>query len=140
MSKKSWAVDTNTLVYFLDKNSPHHQSVVDIFSRAKKSSIQLVITHQNILELIQVLTSFYHLSLKKAVSQAKSVINSSLRLIYPLPSTLSSYISLCGKQPNAHYHFDLYLAATFLDHGIDSIVTADHKPFKNIAGFKIIKI
>ena len=130
MSNENWAFDTNVLVYFMDKNSPFHKQAFSAFSLTQKSSKQVVIAQQNLIELVQVLTTFYKISLRKSVSQIKRLLHTNIRLVYPLPQTISSYLSLCQKETNPHHHFDLYLAATLLDNNINTIITADSSGFR----------
>ena len=55
----------------MDKNSPFHKQAFSAFSLTQKSSKQVVIAQQNLIELVQVLTTFYKISLRKSVSQIK---------------------------------------------------------------------
>jgi len=139
MSAEKWAFDTNILVYLLDKDSPFHQSAVSAFSSAEQNQQRIYIAHQSFLELIQTLTNFYHLSLKKAISQAKKITQSQICLVHPLPQTLSTYFKLCKGEANPRLHFDLYLAATLKDNHVNTIVTSDSAGFRK-SGLKIIPL
>ena len=139
MSTENQAFDTNVLVYFLDKDSPFHQQALSAFSFIQKSSKQIVVAQQNLIEFVQVLTTFYKISFKKSVSQVKRLLRADIRLVHPLPQTVSTYLSLCQKETNPRHHFDLYLAATLLDNNINTIVTADSSGFRH-STLKIIPL
>ena len=140
MSKTNWAFDTNVLVYFLNQDSPHHPLARSAFATAEQQNHQITVAHQNIIELIQSLTSFYHLPLPQAVKQAQSLLSHNLKIMDPLPQTLHLYLDLCHSTTKSRNHFDLYLAATLLSHQVNTLITHDQSGFKNIPDLTIIPL
>lgn len=136
-----WAIDTNIIVYFLDKNSVFHIEAKNIILSLKQNKQSIYIAHQNIIELIGVLTSFYKLSLAKAVSTAKAFISQKeVVVVYPQLTTLTHYFTLCANHTRkVKDHFDLYLASTLLDNQTTHLVTNDFKGFKTVETLKIVK-
>ena len=137
---KKLAIDTNILVYLLDKNSDCHEKAVELFSRFEKENTKLVVTQQCLVELVQALTDYYHKPLKAAAKIAKQVANSTIQVINPLPQTVDTYLSLCKVNTKAKSHFDLFLAATLIDNKIDQILTNDRSGFKNIKQLKVVSL
>jgi predicted nucleic acid-binding protein len=138
MSNKNWAFDTNIFIYLLDKNSPFHRQAKAAFTLAEKKDMTIVVCQQTILELIQVLTDYYHLSLKTAAIKAKEILAGPVRLVAPLPQTIKPYLELCQKADGkAKRHFDLYLAATLIDNKIETLITNDKSGFKGIKKLKV---
>lgn len=136
----SWAFDTNVLVYLLDRRSTHFKSAQNAFETAEKQEKDIVITHQNLVELIQVLTTWYKLALKTAVSKVEKITNLNITLVNPLPHTLSTYLDLCKKDSKPKNHFDLYLAATLLDNDVTTLITNDPSGFKTVKGITTLPL
>jgi len=147
ISKKNFLVDTNILIYALDKKSLFFKKVVEFFewSEAKKvrlflahdKKVRLFLAHQNLLELIRTLINDYGVSYKVAEKNARGFIDGeAINLISPLPSTLSRYFNLTkSKGVKRGNIFDYYLAATALDNGVDFILTNNADDFSEIEGF-----
>ena len=136
---KRWAFDTNVLVYFLDKDSPFHESAVKIFEHVERDGIKVLICQQNILELVQSMTKDYGLTLARAVKVVKRLVQQDVLIVRPFDDTIDTYFNLCGNYSgSAKKHFDLYLAATLLDNGVDTLVTADDSGFKSVSRLKCL--
>lgn len=140
MSNTAWALDTNILVYLLNANSSQHSSTQNAIEQAKKKNISIIITQQNIIELIQTLTKYYSVSLKEASKKAKQIIKAVDRTLYPQPQTLITYLKLCQQSSKPKSHFDLYLAATLISNKINTFVTNNPKDFTKIKNLKIIPL
>lgn len=139
ISKKSFLVDTNILVYALDKDSPFYPSAFKLLDWAEGKRITICVTHQNILELANVLVTNYKLKRSIALKTAKSlVVKEPFKTISPQPSTLEVFYEIAeGKETK---HFDLYLAATAIDNGVDIIITNDPKGFKGIKNLEVFSL
>ena len=131
-----WAVDTNILVYLFDKGSPFHSQTKEFFTFVEKYGVEIIIAQQSLVELVQVLTKWYKLPLKRAVEQILSLIDREFTLIQPLPQTYSDYLGLCTLGFRPKNHFDLYLAATLMDNQVYTIVTNNPKDFSAIEKLK----
>lgn len=138
ITKKKILVDTNILVYTLDKKSPHFRTAASFFKACEEKQTRVFAAHQNVLELVRTLISGYGLSHANSQKKARLLVDGEhVRLIHPLSTTLNIYYELAKsggiKRGNM---FDYYLAATVLDNDIFNIVTNDPKDFANIPNFK----
>ncbi|MBU1085723.1 PIN domain-containing protein [Patescibacteria group bacterium] len=136
MLNKKLAFDTNILVYLLDEKSEFYLKTVKTVSEFEAEGFELVIAQQSIVELVQVLTDYYNLSLVKASTKAKQIVNSKIKIVSPLPQTTKTYLELCKSNKKAKSHFDLFLAATLIDNQVTKILTNDKSGFKNIRQLK----
>lgn len=129
---RSFLVDTNILVYSLDKKSPFHKSVAELFRLCEQKRIRLFVTHQNFLELVNTLVSDYGFVTSKAVESARVLLyEGSLYLIHPLPTTLNLCFDLLQSRIKRNV-FDVYLAVTAIDNGVNSILTNNAEDFVGI--------
>lgn len=137
--RRSFLADTNILVYALDEDSPFYSRVFELLDWAEKEQGSVYVTHQNILELVNVLVKDYKLKRSLALTKAKSLVaKEPFRTICPLPTTIEVFYKIAkGKEAE---HFDLYLAATALDNGVDCVVTNDPKGFKGIEGLEVFSL
>lgn len=137
--KKSFLVDTNTLVYSLDINSQFSGPAAAFFEWSERSERELAVAHQNVIELVNVLVTDYSIVQSEAIEKVKILIEEKpFRLIFPLPTTIERFYKIAKRQ--IRKPFDLYLAATALDNGIDCIVTNDPKGFKGIEGLDVLSL
>lgn len=136
---RSFLADTNILVYALDKDSQFYPRVFELLDWAERERVLICVTHQNILELINVLVTDYKLKRSLALVSAKSLVaKEPFKTIPPLQTTLEVFYKIAeGKEAK---HFDLYLAATAIDNGVDCIVTNDPKGFKGIKGLEVFNL
>ena len=139
-SSTNWAFDTNILVYLLDRKSPNHSLAVEAFKSAESQEKEIIIAQQNLVELIQVLTTWYGLSLRRAVAQAEKAADRNVTLITPLPHTFSTYLDLCKKSNKPKNHFDLYLAATLLNNDVPTLITNDPSGFKTVKELTVLSL
>src|SRR3990170_4477218 len=94
ISKKSFLVDTNLLVYLLDEDSKFYPQVYNFFEWAEKNRQPLVIAHQNVVELINTLMSDYKLNFRQAVKKVKKLLDGKeFKIIFPLLTTLDKFFS-----------------------------------------------
>ncbi len=139
ISGKNFLVDTNILVYLLDKESEFHLQVLNFFEWTEENNHALVVTQQNILELINTLAVDYKANLKQAISKTRRLLGAKeFKIIFPLPGTLDRFFNISkkeGKEP-----FDLYLTATALDNGVDTIITNNKDDFSGVKGFKALSL
>lgn len=54
---KSWLIDTNVLIYSYDQACQFHQSSYEFITYSLSAELNLVISHQNLLEFIAVVTN-----------------------------------------------------------------------------------
>ena len=134
---KKLGLDTNILIYLIDKESSFHFKTVETIAWLEREKVELVVTQQNIVELIQQLTVGYKIPLKIAASKAKQIVDSKIKVVNPLPQTIKTYLKLCKVNVRAKDHFDLFLAATLIDNQISQILTNDEKGFEKVKQLKV---
>lgn len=131
-------VDTNILVYSVDKKSPKNIKAQQfLYSNYRK----LAISHQCVMEFIRVVTHKSNpnpLTLEQAVA-AIGIIVSRCRLITPNELSFQLAIELIQKYNSGGKRvFDIYLAATSLSLGINTIATDNTKHFKMMTEIKTL--
>ena len=137
-SKKSFLVDTNLLVYLLDKSSEYNLQVYNFFEWVENNNRVLVIAQQNIVELVNTLVADYNLNFRQAVIKTKKLLDGKeFRVIFPLPTTLDRFFSLSSTKKRA---FDLYLIATALDNEVDTVITNNENDFTGVEGFNALSL
>lgn len=138
ISGERYLVDTNVLIYSVDRSSPFHSKAKDIIKSGIEKGALFVIAHQNITEFISVLTRGYGVGVKQATEDARAFA-SRFEVIFPLPTTIEVFFQLSNKHKKI-YPFDLYLTATMLDNGVERIITGNKKDFIGLNLKEIISI
>ena len=134
---ENFLVDSNILVYLLDKNSPFHHQVNAFFKTLIHRQVSVYIAQQNLLELLSVLTKKHQLAKHSALQKVNLLAQEPLfHIISPLPETFSSFLKLLKPLPSPDI-YDVYLAATCLDNGIKAILSNNPKDFANMKGLKV---
>ena len=127
---KEVLIDTNLLVYSSNTVSTKNKIAVEFRELAVNNFFVPVVAHQNILEMIRVLThSKYEkpYTLKKALEQSENFENL-CRVIYPDSGTLKIAKAFAIKYKiNSNIIFDCYLVATMLSNDIKIIATDNVK-------------
>ena len=131
-------IDSNILVYSIDKNSKKHQKAQNFL---KENLGGLEIAHQNIFETLRVIT-YPKLPKPMKISDAIDALERILkvcRIVSPNWKTPSITIELIKKYKfSSDMVFDAYLAATALSNSIDTIATDNTKDFKRIEELRLI--
>lgn len=134
---EKWGVDSNIIIYALNKEAPQYDAVNTFLHRALSRKTPLFISPQNILEFENVMARAYKIPLGNLIKDIAIFIETfRIRVIYPSPTTIAHYHSLVATYP-ARNIFDVFLAATFLDNGVSHIFTANVKDFVQIPGLKV---
>ena len=132
-------VDTNILVYALDRTSPFYPIARQILEECIQGSRQGIIAQQNLVECANVLFR----DLKKEHSEIMLNLNTialrcNLIIITPLPTTYFTFLNLCYTlKQRKREMFDVFLSATMLDNGITHIITVNEKDFTGIKGISV---
>jgi predicted nucleic acid-binding protein len=116
-------LDSNILIYAINESSPKHE-LAQHFLQANRS--RLVISHQNITEVLRVLTHPIYPNPMTPIQALESIkaIASKATVIYPTSNTEQLFYSLIKKyQIKGDQTFDTNLVATALTHEVRSIVT-----------------
>jgi predicted nucleic acid-binding protein len=131
-------LDTNVIVYSLNKKSPKNCSAKSFI---RENAENLVIAHQNINETLRVIT---HPKYPKPMDinhalKATVAIAEGISIIFPKENTVFITLELLEKyQIKSNHIFDAYLAATMLSNGIEEIATDNEKDFSILKEIKVI--
>jgi predicted nucleic acid-binding protein len=131
------AFDTNIWIYLLDKKSPFYNLVKSVFSRVEKD-YEIIITQQNLLEILDTLLIDYKLLPTDAIKKIQLILDHKITLIQPRPQTLATFLNLAESTLKRRNNFDLYLGATLLDNGVTTLITNDKKGFKGIKNLQVL--
>lgn len=131
-------IDSNILIYSINSSSPKNKKAQKFL---QNNLGNLVVAHQNIFETLRVLTHPKFPSPMK-ISKALEAIEAILkgcRIISPDYRTHHIALELIKKyQLSADHVFDMYLAATALSNGIETIVTDNIRDFSKLTEIEII--
>ena len=130
ISREKYLIDTNILLYALDRKSPLHSKSRALLEEGLREEKRLLVAHQNILECIGVLTRGYKVPYDIALREVFS-FTSAFEQIAPFPGTIDTFLALVRRIKTV-YVFDIYLAATMLDNNIERIITANPKDFQGV--------
>lgn len=131
-------VDSNILVYAINKSSPKHKLAQQFLIKNKD---KLSIAHQNILETLRVLTHPKYPNPMETDKALEAVLRiaEALNIIYPQFETMHLNFELIKKYKlKSDEVFDGYIVATMLTNGINKIATDNEKDFKRISEVKVI--
>ncbi|MBI3103437.1 PIN domain-containing protein [Candidatus Daviesbacteria bacterium] len=131
-------IDTNILVYAINKKSPKNRQARKFLEDNQE---ELILAHQNIIEAIKVLTQpkYSHPMDSEAAIEVVLKITEGCQIIAPKPGTEFIALELIKRSKlSGNRIFDAYLTATALSNGVDTIATdnvGDFKKFKEISVF-----
>lgn len=139
-------VDTNILVYSLNQESVFHKRASEFLEKSRNDHSQLVITWQNVCEFYAVVTDPKRfpkpIVAKNFVTYIETLINTDLvRLVFPNKETGVVFFGLIRKiRPVGQKVHDVFLAATFMSNGVETLVTENGKDFEGIGGIKAMSL
>lgn len=128
-SSKTILIDSNILIYAINRSSPKQKIAQDFL---QTNVGHLVVAHQNVFESLRVLT---HPKFQTPMSptdaiNAISAITDHCRIIAPDYETLEIALALVKKHTlTGDKIFDAYLTATALSVGVPTIATDNTKDF-----------
>ena len=138
--RKKLAFDTNILVYFIDRDSSYNELAVSVFREIEEKDCEIVLTQQNITELLNVLLKYYGFTRKKALMVVDEFLKRSNRIVCSLPETLSHFLSLYKKFGKKNNIYDVYMLTMLVDNRIDVLVTENKKDFPKGVGVEILSL
>ena len=139
ISGEKYLLDTNVLVYAVDRASPLAALSRQIIEQGASHGVEFVIAQQNLIEFMAVLSSGYGLPLRQALDDAESFARS-FRVIVPLTSSFETFTAMIRQNKTKLYPFDLYLVATMLDNSVERIVTRNPKDFQGLPLKEIVSL
>jgi len=139
MSKRG--VDTNILIYVLDRESDFHQSALRVLISLSESKMG-VVCWQNLTEFYAIVTDKKRiktpLTPQIATRELNTLLNKfSLEIIGPNSRTKELWFDLLKiKDIKGQIVHDIFLAATLLSNGVKTLVTENTGDFKGVEGLR----
>ena len=135
--------DTNILVYVHNRVSPYHKTAYLLETQVLEGKLQAAISTQNILEFYSTVTSPQKINLPLSPQEAGRVIHdylaSPFQIIHPHAGDFNRALYFSRERKiTGRKIFDLYLIASMLSNGIDTIYTANDKDFRDFPQIKAI--
>ncbi len=131
-------IDSNILVYSINRSSPKHKKAQDFL---QENITELVTAHQNIFETLRVLThpKFPNpMKIGSAIDAVESILKG-CTVVSPDYRTHRIALELIKKYSlSSDKIFDAYLVATALGNGISIIATDNIEDFKRFMELKTI--
>lgn len=126
-------IDTNILLYSLDKNNEYYNYSKDIIS---DNFDNIFITSKNISEFIAVLTK-QNIDYGIILNYLKTINN--FNVIYPDHNSNKIFYDLISKyKPKGNRIFDIEIVSIMLSNGVKNIITVNKKDFETIAEINIL--
>ena len=146
----SWLIDSNVLVYAFfhraeepGETDPEKKLRLEsrrLMTLAAQDAFGGFLAQQNLLEFLAIVTNSKRVALPVNLREALLACQAYLSfctLVTPKPSTYLTFEALTRERNAARERlFDLYLAATAIDHEISQICTWNTKHFHRLAGLK----
>lgn len=133
-------IDSNILIYAIDETSEKHIAVQKVFEDIIDANTIVFISHQNIIEVLRVMTGKYKKNAKEVIAVIDTIMAAfKFRVIKPHDSSLHTLFNILGDidVPGKRI-FDLYLAATAIDNALSFILTENVKDFEGISGIEAL--
>jgi uncharacterized protein len=136
-------LDTNILVHATGTQSLQHANAKELRDQAAGGQFDACIAAQILTEFYAVVTDPRRfkpaLTPTQAQRELRSYLSSPLKLILPKETTAARMLNLLGpRSVKAGRIFDIFLAATMLDNGVQRIYTENVSDFQGIAGIDAV--
>ncbi len=128
-------IDTNILIYSLDKNSKYYAFANDIINSYSGSAY---ITSKNISEFIAVLSKNKNIDYKYIKKKVKD-LTFNFEILFPGTNSFKIFNDLIEKyEPKGNLIYDIEVVSVMLASNIKSIATVNVKDFENIKEVEIM--
>lgn len=128
--------DSSILVPFFDDKHVHYKEALEFFSDFTSQGLTINISSQNVLEVTMVLGRKYKTNAEIVAEALNKFLDDPLvHMVYPNPAVVDRFLKIL-KDGGGSYYPDIFLAATALEYGFDTIVTND-RDFGKIKGIKV---
>lgn len=140
-----FAIDTNILVYAHNSGASKHETAKAFLQNAmntkdENGKLSVCIPSQVLVEFMNVIT-WTRLEAPLSLSDAKIIVedylNSDAEIIYPKPTQLVTLLNLLGSVTSRKKVFDVALAATLKDNGIQGLYTLNTSDFEEFAFLEV---
>jgi predicted nucleic acid-binding protein len=141
-----FVLDTNILIYAHNKGSAFHQKAAAfvrkvIAERDENGQHVVGIVPQVFAEFINVITRQTietPLSPEAAILVVEKYLRANIPVIHPLPTQLQTFLALAKAATTRKKTFDIYLAATLKDNGIEGLYTVNVGDFQDFTFLKVV--
>lgn len=135
--------DSNILVYAHNLYSPFYKRAKELHEQVVFKNLKGAVAIQNLLEFYATITSPKLVGNRQAPKNAHRscivYLNAGFKIIYPKQDDLRNALYLAEKKNiSGKKIFDIYLVATMLSNGINTVYTANDKDFKDFSEIKAI--
>ena len=142
--RKGFLIDTNVLVYAINKDSQFHIESKNLFEFAMNTNVNAYLSTNNLLEFLAIVTDRKRIENPLSVGQAEAVIeiilNSNINIINPDKSSIIKAIEISKElEIKGQKIFDLILVGMMEVNDISTIVTYNTKDFTKIKEIDVIK-
>lgn len=141
------AFDTNVLVYAINDESEFFDAANLWLKKVEKREVRAVITPQNLAEFCAVVTSKRaygkkFITPRQASWEIEKILTSRIfEVVYSYDGTMENFLTLIKLiGPKAQKVHDVFLAATLLSNGVDTLLTADSQDFAKMPELKTIEL
>lgn len=140
-----FAIDTNILVYAHNSGASNHEAAKAFLqnvmnTKDENGKLSVRIPSQVLVEFLNVIT-WTRLEAPLSLSDAKGIVqdylNSDAEIIYPKPTQLVTLLNLLGSVKSRKKVFDVALAATLKDNGIQGLYTLNTSDFEEFAFLEV---
>lgn len=140
-----FAVDTNILVYAHNSGASRHEAAKTFLqnimnTKDENGKLSICIPSQVLVEFMNVIT-WTRLETPLPLSDAKIIVEDYLKsdaeIIYPKPTQLVTLLDLLDSIKSRKKVFDVALAATLKDNGIQGLYTVNTSDFEEFAFLEV---
>ncbi len=143
---KTFAIDTNLLVYAHNRDSPFHESAKSFIEtvmneRNENGSLGVCIPAQVFIEFISVVTSNKlktPLSISQATAIVQDYLETGITILTQKDSYLDNAIELLGQVSSRKRIFDVAIVAILKDNQISGIYTVNVEDFEGFTFLEVI--
>ena len=140
-----FAIDTNILVYADNSGAAKHEAAKAFLqnvmnTKDENGKLSICIPSQVLVEFMNVITWTRleaPLSLSDAAIIVEDYLNSDAEIIYPKSTQLVTLLNLLGPVKSRKKVFDVALAATLKDNGIQGLYTLNTSDFEEFAFLEV---
>jgi uncharacterized protein len=140
-----FAIDTNILVYAHNSGAAKHETAKAFLqngmnAKDENGKLSVCIPSQVLVEFMNVIT-WARLEAPLSLSDAKIIVedylNSDAEIIYPKPTQLVTLLNLLDSVKSRKKVFDVALAATLKDNGIQGLYTLNTSDFEEFTFLEV---
>ena len=129
-------LDSNILLYAMDKKSKYHTISINILENKK---YELFVSTKNIAEILAV-SSKIKIDKTLVLNFIDNIIFKVSNLIYPNKESFNQFLKIIKNYNiKGNQVYDMEIASIMLVNGINTIATFNHKDFREISEIEILE-